>query len=1565
MNIVIKNQPKNSRFFEYLLELTKLNSTVIRDYTNYEKYWNEEEFLRLEGVSVNKNIDDENFIEIHKPTLSSEEKKHPEPSESIKTWLDFKVEKETERPKHLPFKKSKDNKGNEFVEYFEADATRKEDYLVFVEKWLDWAQNILLKKKVIDFYNQFFELATRFDREGETLELVFGRGLFVWKHPQGLIRGPLITQKLEITLYAEKNIITIAATGNAIKQETEMFSGIPLHNKEKAEAILNSVSPDEMKRDLEGKFTNFIRSIHADGEFYSRQASVETTSTPKVFDQNVYVLRKKTARVLRDDLESILKELANENLELNEAIQSLLGEETRSSDSEQGDDSSKGLLPKDILFFPLESNEQQKEIVKRINSNYGVTVQGPPGTGKTHTIANLVSHFLAEGKKVLITSQKENPLRVLKNKIPEDIRDLCVPVLGGGKDSILEIEKSINTISEKLGELDSAKLEKEIKRNLSELDKSYRKEMELFNQLRVYSEREGTVLHYKGEELFKYDVAKLLAETDSDYTWYLDDISINAVFPLNQIEFDTLQNLQSSLNQNELILNDKELPDISTEIMDESTFVEFISEGSSLGKGKEDGELYLKQYGLPTEAKEIQYILQIFKILLDRKEILTNKSNKLIFEDLKSGGAREERWRNFSKNVEQYVSTLLLTYNQLIGYDFDLPAKPLSEIRADIEIAKQRLATGKKADFFFYLGKGKHVKYLFETSVLNQRPLESIEDVKIIEIYLNYISEKNEVARIYNANMNEIGHEVIDSKIARFPQNLQERYLYLTKVIETYDEIQKIEEKLNLSSVDLYSLDHIGEVVERISQAHKYLSYCEWETKYNNHLKELKAIASNPNKHVIYSDFIEAFKSKNIETWKQLITNSIELYEIQDKVKKFYNVLDKLKSVLPLTAAKLESVVGTDFRWPLDYETAFELRKLKTWLDENSDINSTKLRKLIDKEKTNQRQLLKLIVRDASWKSQVERITDNQKRALSAWKTSIKRYGAGTGKNKRFLKNIREAMVEAQNAIPVWIMPIGQVLENFPVTNEKFDVVIFDESSQCDLFSINVLLRGKKAIVVGDDEQISPQSVGINHDDIMELQRKYLSDIPNAELLDGNISLYEIAEQTFPKAGKLMLREHFRCVPEIIQFSNDLSYSGQMIPMRLPLESEKIDPPVMAIKVNDGYNDHGDKDINLPEAEKIAEDISKIINDPIFSGQTIGVITLQGDKQHKLLENLIREKIGDAEYVARKIICGNAYNLQGDERDIILLSMVVAPNRRFMTLSKQADKQRYNVAASRARNQMRLYHSVDLNDLSQKDYRYAFLAYCKNPNRVKQEFEDLESLCDSPFEKDVLKMILAKGYRVTPQVKVGGYRIDLVVEGVRDRLAVECDGERWHGPDVFESDMIRQASLERSGWKFWRVRGREFYFDRISALDSLWEKLDELGIEPQMHQPHIPDEEQTDVALSEQQEGKLEKVQSENENRISNPSINLRETIPNGQISLFENKEQPDIFNSDYLLEFVDKNGLKYVDMREKGGSFWIVGNEDLKATINTLNIKGYNFYFTSKGSRATKHQPGWYSKNN
>ena len=231
----------------------------------------------------------------------------------------------------------------------------------------------------------------------------------------------------------------------------------------------------------------------------------------------------------------------------------------------------------------------------------------------------------------------------------------------------------------------------------------------------------------------------------------------------------------------------------------------------------------------------------------------------------------------------------------------------------------------------------------------------------------------------------------------------------------------------------------------------------------------------------------------------------------------------------------------------------------------------------------------------------------------------------------------------------------------------------------------------------------------------------------------------------------------------------------------------------------------------------------------------MGVISLQGDTQAKLIEHKLLEKLEPEVIEERRLICGDAYAFQGDERQIMFLSMVAAPNERIGALAAESARQRFNVAVSRAQDQLWLFHSVDLDVLSPTCMRHRLLSYMLNPGR--QAAIEKEQKFDSQFERDVFHAITQKGFYVRTQVCVGDptnhrYRIDQVVEGMQGRLAVECDGDQWHGPDRYEQDMARQRDLERAGWKFVRIRGGDFYRDRVTAMELVWAELHRLGIEP-------------------------------------------------------------------------------------------------------------------------------------
>lgn len=204
--------------------------------------------------------------------------------------------------------------------------------------------------------------------------------------------------------------------------------------------------------------------------------------------------------------------------------------------------------------------------------------------------------------------------------------------------------------------------------------------------------------------------------------------------------------------------------------------------------------------------------------------------------------------------------------------------------------------------------------------------------------------------------------------------------------------------------------------------------------------------------------------------------------------------------------------------------------------------------------------------------------------------------------------------------------------------------------------------------------------------------------------------------------------------------------------------------------------------------------------------------------------------------VATQFLCGTAAQFQGDERDVVFISMVDSPTGGPLRM-RQEDlyRQRFNVAASRPKDQLWVVYSVDpRRDLQPGDLRRRLIEHAENPGALLRQRIAGEARTESEFERLVLVRLLRAGYHVHPQYAVGHFRIDLVVEGSgRRRLAVECDGDRFHPLEKIAEDMARQAVLERIGWRFVRIRGSQFFRDPDTGMKPVFETLSELGITPQ------------------------------------------------------------------------------------------------------------------------------------
>ena len=444
-------------------------------------------------------------------------------------------------------------------------------------------------------------------------------------------------------------------------------------------------------------------------------------------------------------------------------------------------------------------------------------------------------------------------------------------------------------------------------------------------------------------------------------------------------------------------------------------------------------------------------------------------------------------------------------------------------------------------------------------------------------------------------------------------------------------------------------------------------------------------------------------------------------------------------------------------------------------------------------------------------------------------------------------------MSKCQAAVPCWIMPISRALESLNPKENQFDIVIIDEASQSDVSSLAILYMGKKLIIVGDDKQVSPMAVGTDTDKMIALEQMYLHDkIPNSHLYNAKTSIYDIAATTFQP---LMLREHFRCVPEIIGFSNMLSYDYNIKPLR-DASSSILLPAVVNYRVADGQR-MGRLKTNPKEAEAIVALMKACMEQDEYKGKTFGVISLLGDEQVKVIQREIEQKIDAKEIVSRNILCGNSANFQGDERDVVFLSLVdsgdgTGPLSMMGFGVDDATRKRYNVAASRAKDQLWVVHSLDAaNDLKPGDMRKRLIDYAADPHALDVQHTEIEARSESPFELAVAANLSDRGYHLAQQWTVGAYRLDMVVLCGKKMVAVECDGERWHsGEEKVREDMERQTILERLGWRFIRIRGSEYYRAPEETMERVVSSLTAFGIEPEAAEGSSIGEQRTSELLN-------------------------------------------------------------------------------------------------------------------
>ena len=229
-------------------------------------------------------------------------------------------------------------------------------------------------------------------------------------------------------------------------------------------------------------------------------------------------------------------------------------------------------------------------------------------------------------------------------------------------------------------------------------------------------------------------------------------------------------------------------------------------------------------------------------------------------------------------------------------------------------------------------------------------------------------------------------------------------------------------------------------------------------------------------------------------------------------------------------------------------------------------------------------------------------------------------------------------------------------------------------------------------------------------------------------------------------------------------------------------------------------------------------DVLKDVSFTIKPGESVGIVGKTGAGKTALVDLLLRTyNVPDGTlFVDGQDVNAVSIHSVRDAcayvpQDNFLFSDTIAHNIGFGV--DDAMRKRYNVAASRAKDQLWVVHSLDAaNDLKPGDMRKRLIDYAADPHAAEVQHGEIKAHAESPFERAVAEDLTDRGYHLVQQWAVGAYRLDMVALCGKQTAAIECDGERWHsGAEKVREDMERQTILERLGWRFIRIRGSEYY----------------------------------------------------------------------------------------------------------------------------------------------------------
>ena len=778
---------------------------------------------------------------------------------------------------------------------------------------------------------------------------------------------------------------------------------------------------------------------------------------------------------------------------------------------------------------------------------------------------------------------------------------------------------------------------------------------------------------------------------------------------------------------------------------------------------------------------------------------------------------------NQLKNKTKKIDIITKDYTSSLKYSEIV--ENASKYLRDIESYLAQIKNGKEKVSLLNKIKEKYkqVNYL-ETIVLNSKNCNNKTSLKDLKIYVKQIQQinlklKNIIDAGFNIKIDEDSNLSAKSQLLNDAIEQVEHNFTLISILKDNKDIINFSKIFNIEILDIEKIYNI-----LISKKEDLEKLKQLERDVKNDLIQLKGQFDKTK------NYLEEILPKTLHTLKEIPSEYITKENIEFAHANNYFLKDE-NIDLQKTQQNLHQINNRIYE--LKCEILFDLAKSNF----KNNFNPNEIDKFIN--------------------------------LLGEYQNNLYQGGRGIKDKVKFQTLARKNSTEISNKLSCWVMKFNDVLDSVGTEPEIFDCIIVDEASQLDFNSLILGYYAQNMIIVGDDKQTSPSALtGANDDDFQSIKNKYLKFLgDNIIQIRSDNSLFTLSKMV-AGSSNLDLEEHFRCVSEIIKFSNSNFYRNSLKLLKQINTENRLEP----IKAEFVENSFLEDKIASTEIEFIKKYLSNIIKNPIYQDKTIGVVSLGLTKHTEKLKDLkedLSELFGRDKLDKIKLIIEDSPKFQGDERDVMLISLGVALDSEKIKSNDNPkpraivddgvfkdDHKKINVALSRAKEQMILFHSVKSENLRNNDFRLKIIGFFYNEpekfepfdlpeNESDRNFHNRPKPFDSWFEYDIASDLIDRGYQyIQPQYKVKedetfyndrlnketyvNFKLDIVVSNNGKRVAIECDGDPFHSlPEDVAYDVERQEFLERVGWKIHRILYSAYKRNRSDEIEKMVEYIEE------------------------------------------------------------------------------------------------------------------------------------------